>query len=295
MVSNQPGVVALRQSRFALRSSTGMGPSSMATRLAPQPPPVSNDTLDSDADLTPGTAAAAARRRSARGPRCSIGASLACRSNSATRRGSGTKPSGSWLSEANERRKSPAAVTSISDTAICATTSVPRTAKRRSPARPRPASLSASPAATLLNPSTGATPATIADAQASAAVNPSTRQSSASSSDTSLSHVLNWRTRSAPLQPAKTSPRAAPAIATIRLSVKSSRASRPREPPSAIRTLSSRRRASARATSRLAMFVQATSSRSPTATTIARSGVSNCVRSDDLPVAASVSVNGRVR
>ena len=34
------------------------------------------------------------------------------------------------------------------------------------------------------------------------------------------------------------------------------------------------------------MFVQATSSRSPTATIIAMSGVSNCVRSDDLPVAA---------
>ena len=258
----------------------------MAIRLAPQPPPVSSDTLDSDADLTPGTAAAASRSRSARGPRCSIGASLACRFSSATSSGSGTKPSGSWLSDANERRKSPAAVTSTSDTAICATTSVPRTAKRRSPATPRPASLSASPAATLFSPSTGATPATIADAQASAAVNPSTRQSSASSSDTLLSHVLNCRTRRAPLQLAKTSPRAAPAIATIRLSVKSSRASRQREPPSAILTLSSRRRASARATSRLAMFVHATSSRSPTATTIAKSGVSNCRAQRRLPVVA---------
>ena len=126
-------------------------------------------------------------------------------------------------------------------------------------------------------------------------MNPSTRQSSASSSDTLLSHVLNWRTRSAPLQPAKTSPTAAPAIATITLSVKSVRARRQREPPSAIRTVSSRRLASARATTRLAMFVHATSSRSPTATTIAKSGASNCLRSDDLPVVAEASVNGRLR
>ena len=114
----------------------------------------------------------------------------------------------------------------------------------------------------------------------------STRQSSARSSDTVLCHVLNCCTRSALLHVANTSPSAAPVTATIRLSMKSSRAIRQRELPSARRTLSSRRRASARASSRLAMLAHATSSTSPTATTIAKSGVSKRLRSDELPVAA---------
>ena len=87
----------------------------------------------------------------------------------------------------------------------------------------------------------------IAERHASAAVNASTRQSSARSSDTVLCHVVNCCTRSALLHSANTSPTAAPVTATIRLSMKSSRAMRQRELPSARRTLSSRRRASARA------------------------------------------------
>jgi hypothetical protein len=74
--------------------------------------------------------------------------------------------------------------------------------------------------------------------------------------------------------------------------MKSSRAMRKRELPSASRTLSSRRRASARASSKLAILAHATSSTSPTAMTIAKSGVSNRVRSEDLPVAAAASVSG---
>src|SRR2546426_4422953 len=54
-------------------------------------------------------------------------------------------PSGSRLSAANVRKKSPAPTIRTSDTATCATTNAPRMANRRSPARPRPASLSASP------------------------------------------------------------------------------------------------------------------------------------------------------
>ena len=84
--------------------------------------------------------------------RSSIGAPLACRFSSATSSGSGTKPSGNRLRDANVRRKSPAATTRTSDTAICATTSAPRAAKRRSPAIPRPASLSASPGRDALQP-----------------------------------------------------------------------------------------------------------------------------------------------
>ena len=86
-----------------------------------------------------------------------------------------------------------------------------------------------------------------AERHASAAVKASTRQSSARSSDTVLCHVLNCCTRSALLHDANTSPTAAPVTATIRLSMKSSRAIRQRELPSARRTLNSRRRASVRA------------------------------------------------
>ena len=120
-----------------------------------QPPPVSRRTADTDAERTPGTAAAASRRRSTRAPRSSGGPPLAWRFNSTTSSGSGTKPSGNWLSDANVRRNSPAATTRTSDTAIWATTSVLRTERRRSPAIPRPASLSASPAAHALQPEHG--------------------------------------------------------------------------------------------------------------------------------------------
>jgi hypothetical protein len=131
-----------------------------------------------------------------------------------------------------------------------------------------------------------------AERHASAAVKTSTRQSGARSSDTVLCHVLNCRTRSALLHDANTDPTAAPATATIRLSMNSSRAMRQRELPSARRTLNSRRRASVRASMRLAMLAHATSSTSPTAMTIARSGVPKRFRSDELPVAAGARVNG---
>ncbi len=74
-----------------------------------------------------------------------------------------------------------------------------------------------------------------------------------------------------------------------------SRATRQRDAPSASRTLSSRRRASARASIRLARLAQAISSTSATVTSIARSGVSKRVRSGDRPVAADTSVNGSSR
>ena len=273
--SSRTSLVSWRSARArAGRPQAYIGPSPMPTMPLDQPPPASSRFAETDAERTPGTAAAASRRRSTRAPRSSGGPPLAWRFNSTTSSGSGTKPSGNWLSDANVRRNSPAATTRTSDTAIWATTSVLRTAKRRSPAIPRPASLSASPGVTLFSPITGATPAVIAERHARAAVNASTRQSSARSSDTVLCHVLNCCTRSALLHFANTSPNAAPVTATIRLSMKSSRAIRQRELPSARRTLSSRRRASARASSRLAMFAHATSSTSPTATTIAKSGVS---------------------
>ena len=267
----------------------------MPTRPVAQPPPASSRSAETDAERTPGTDAAASRRRSTRAPRSSGGPPLAWRSNSTTSSGSGSKPSGNRLSDANVRRNSPAAMTRTSDTAIWTTMSVLRTANRRSPAIPRPASWSTPPGVMLLSPITGATPAVIADRQARAAVNPSTRQSSARSSDTVLSHVLNCCTRSALLQFANTSPNAAPVTATIGLSMKSSCAIRQRELPSARRTLSSRRRPNARASSRLVMLAHATNSTSPTATTIAKSDVSKRPRNDELPVAAGASVSGSLR
>ena len=170
IVSNQPGVVALSQSGG--RPAAGIGPSPTPTRPLAQPPPGREAvSAETDAERTPGTAAAASRRRSTRAPRSSGGPPLAWRFNSTTSSGSGTKPSGNWLSDANVRRNSPAATTRTSDTAICATTSVPRTAKRRSPAIPRPASLSASPGRHALQPEHGRHAAAIAERHARAAVN----------------------------------------------------------------------------------------------------------------------------
>ena len=82
-------------------------------------------------------------------------------------------------------------MTRMNEMAICATTSAPRTAKRRSPAMARPALFRASPGATLFIAMMGATPAQIAHRHARVAVNASTRQSSARSSETVLSHVPN--------------------------------------------------------------------------------------------------------
>ena len=76
-----------------------------------------------------------------------------------------------------------------------------------------------------------------AERQARAAVNASTRPSSGRSRETLLCHVLSCCTRSALLREANTRPNAAPVRATIRLSTKSNRTIRPRELPSARRTL----------------------------------------------------------
>ena len=89
-------------------------------------------------------------------------------------------------------------MTRTNDTAICATTSAPRTAKRRSPAMASCA-FRASPGATLFTPIMGATPALIAHRHARVAVNTSTRQSSARSSETVLFPQLLNEERAAPL------------------------------------------------------------------------------------------------
>ena len=193
------------------------------------------------------------------------------------------------------RRKSPAATTRISDTAICATTSVPRTAKRRSPAMASTGVFERLPWRNALQSDTGATPATIAEAPASADGEARTRQSSARSSDTRsarCSTAGRGVRRSTSRRPVR-----APHLssATIRLSVKSSRASRQREPPSANLTLSSRRRARARATSRLAMFVQATSSSEPHGHDHREERRLELLAQRELPVAAGTRVNGSVR
>ena len=107
----------------------------------------------------------------------------------------------------------------------------------------------------------GATPKTSAAMRPAAAVNASMRESSGSSRDTAS--VASWATRSRLPQCATATPAAAPMAASSRLSISSWRASRPRDAPSASRTLHSWPRAVARASSRLAMLAQAISSTSP--------------------------------
>jgi hypothetical protein len=82
---------------------------------------------------------------------------------------------------------------------------------------------------------------------------------------------------------ASNTPAAAPASASIVLSVMRSRTSRPRPAPSARRNAISLRRATARASNRFATFAQMMQSRSPTPIMIVNSGVSNVSRTLENP------------
>ena len=250
---------------------------------------------DRPAARTPGAAAIAASRRSSRSRRAAGSATAAGRLTVATVRPPAAKPSCVPLSAANVRRNRPAPTTRTSDNAICATTRAPRTLRRRSPVTVRDDSFIASPGATPVTESAGTIPAITAVTAARPAVKPRTRQSSDRSRNTDPRHVASCWTSRALLHFAKSTPRAAPAATMTAVSTASRRVTRHREAPRARRTLNSRRRASARASIRLARLAQAISSTTATVACIARSGVSNRLRSGDRPVAADTSVSGSSR
>ena len=166
----------------------------------------------------------------------------------------------------NVRTNRPAATTSTSESATCTTT------QRRCRA---PAAVAGDAAPCSLSASFGvdararAAPARCRRAAPSRprrrAVKPSTRQSSDRSRNDGVARRRQLRARAAGCPTARTAGRAAaPSAASSRLSVSSWRASRQREAPSARRTLSSCRRAVARASSRFAMLAQAISRTSAT-------------------------------
>ena len=219
------------------RSAGGVGED--PTQLFHQLPPI-GVLREAAIEVMPGVPAIACNRYSTRATRASARASLRCRFSCATTTDSGSNPNGTRWSDANVRRNRPAAATSSSERAIWVTTSAPRTANLRSPATPLPPVRRPAEGATLFTPSTGALPATIAAVHATPAAKSRTRQSSVRGSTTVSRQVASCATSTAPAHCAITSPSAAPAAATMALSVNSRRATRHRDAPSASRTLSSR-------------------------------------------------------
>ena len=241
--------------------SESAGPSGSSMRLF-QVLPLTGVTADSAALATPGTPAAASRARRNSSGRAAGSSCARCALRLATRIGSRSKPRFRLASDENVRTNRPAATMSTSDSATCRTTSTLPRPSRPSPTTPRPCALSASFGCTRVPRSAGAIPNSTAVATATPAVNPSTRQSSERSRNTVLVDVDSCRTSRRLPHCAKTSPSSAPTPDSSRLSVSSCRAIRIRDAPSATRTLSSWRRAVARASSRFAMLAQAMSSTS---------------------------------
>ena len=221
----------------------------------------SGAVIETAACSTPGTATTrwwmrsyAARR--AAGARSARRASITA---SSTRPRS--KPSGTCVSPLNDRRNRPAPTRSTSERATCARTSPLAIGVWLDAPGVRPRSFIASIGAPRVARHAGATPKTSAAMRPAAAVNASMRASSGSSRDTASE--ASCATRSRLPQCATATPAAAPMAASSRLSISSWRASRPRDAPSASRTLHSWLRAVARASSRLAMLAQAISSTNP--------------------------------
>jgi len=160
---------------------------------------------------------------------------------------------------------SPEATSSVSDSATSATTSALRARCR---ARPCPACALPSRIASASRVSddwnAGSSPNATADIDATSTVNTSTGMSITNFMKNGSSMGIMPSQSRLPRM-ASATPIAAPASARIRLSVRSWRTRRPREAPSAMRTLISRRRIVARASIRLATLAQAISSTNATA------------------------------
>lgn len=137
--------------------------------------------------------------------------------------------------------------------------------------------------------SAGATPNNEHVSTARPAVKPRTRASGCKLTNSGLTPRLISATAARPSMPASQAPSSAPPTATSRLSVRSWRITRPRDAPKAKRTLISRSRALARASSRLARLAQAISSTSPVAPSSSQSGVLYVVRSADTPLGAGTA------
>jgi hypothetical protein len=149
--------------------------------------PLIGGTIDAPACTTPGTVSAASRARS-NSARRSAGSSLAevSRVTSSTR--SASNPGSSRVSVTNVRTKRPAATTSTSESATCATTSA-ALHERRLSVWLRACSASTSRGAIRVARTTGMMPKTSTVAEVTAAVKASTRQLSETSSQTTVSGV----------------------------------------------------------------------------------------------------------
>ena len=156
-----------------------------------------------------------------------------------------SKPAARPCRVTNVRTSRIAPTTSTSDSATCATTRLPDSLPRRSPASAR-ADLSASIGRAADARNAGASPNKTTVATVVKAVNRRVRQSSERSRETRLTESESCAT-SAPLPHAATrSPARPPMAASVKLSIKSCRVNRARPAPSARRTLISCCRADAR-------------------------------------------------
>jgi hypothetical protein len=167
------------------------------------------------------------------------------------------------VAQSAQEKPAPKSRTSESDT-WPTTSSLPRRSRAGPALVARLLSLRTAFGATPLARSAGSNPKRIAVKLVTAAVNPSTRWSSPMSSATVAFAVERNCTSSRLPHHANSTPSAPPSPASSRLSVSNWRTRRDRPAPIARRTDSSRCRAAARASSRLATLAHAISSTSPT-------------------------------
>ncbi len=176
----------------------------------------------------------------------------------------GSKPGSSDARLLTDRIISPAPTSSTTAIATSPTTSAARTRSERRPSLPRAVSLSAVITSTERACSPGASPTRMADAIETTTVNAAT--STFNPGATKLGSVTGLSVASqATARRASTRPAAVPVSVSTQLSVTNWRTRRALPAPRAVRTAISRRRASDRATSRLATLAHAMSRTKTTA------------------------------
>ena len=200
----------------------------------------------------------------------------------------GVKPMGTCCRLARLCRSRPAPISRMVAKAISAAASILRRRARISPADPRPPCLRASPRFAPRARQAGASPKRSPVSSVKAQANRRTSESTCTAETGSrLGGSAALMARTAAKAPRM--PQAPPAAASTPLSTSSWRTSRPRPAPRAARTASSVRRATERASRRLAMLAQAIRSTKTTAP----SSIHRAVRSW-VPTKVSVKVTSRI-
>lgn len=261
IVSKYRGVTTFQSARIRSGASTAWPGSVSAPRARPSP--VSGVTAPKAADRTP--ASCPTRDKICSCTRLPVSRSYPAsrKSKPATSTSSVSNPG--WMPPAcrSDRTKSSPQTTSSTDIATCATTNACRRRSRLGP------DLAPSPFMALTRSvfaacKAGTRPKRTAVATASITENATTRQSRRMSTAMAAGITGSSARRPRISHDASTMPPTAPAIDSSRLSVMSWQTMRALPAPTAMRTATSRARASERASSMPATFVQAIASTSPT-------------------------------